>query len=251
MLDDRTLIAIRRRSYLEILDLALLLARRRPRPIALAAIVGIVPFAVLDAWLRAGERIPRLTFLVFVFWQIPIATAPLTLVMGDILFGLPVRPRLLIRRFMAGLPMLVFWGILVKPLLWALVVGAPFALVRLPYTVEIVLLERVSLTRFWGRAGALARGVDGDLVLRQAIAVILGLVFVVCCSRGIGNLTAVFEGDDVSWDREPQVGLWNSILVQGSTWIAVAFFGLARFLAYIDRRIRLEGWDLEDRKSVV
>lgn len=251
MLDDRSLIAIRRRSYLEILDLGLLLVRRRPRPIAMAAMAGIAPFALLDAWLRAAEEIPRFAFLALVFWQIPLATAPLTLVMGDLLFGVRIRTRALIFRLARGLPKLILWGLVLKPLLYASILGIPLALVRLPYTVEVVLLERVPLTRFWSRAAALARGVEGDMVLRQVAAVMLGLAFVVCFSRGFVNLTAVFGGEDVSWDREPQAGLWNSILVQASTWIAVGFLGLTRFLTYIDRRIRLEGWDLELRLKAV
>jgi len=34
-------------------------------------------------------------------------------------------------------------------------------------------------------------------------------------------------------------------------WIAIAFFGVFRFLSYIDRRIRLEGWELELRLKAV
>ena len=45
MAQKPTLIQIRERSYLDLLDLALLVVRHRPRTSALAAVIGIVPFA--------------------------------------------------------------------------------------------------------------------------------------------------------------------------------------------------------------
>ena len=39
--------------------------------------------------------------------------------------------------------------------------------------------------------------------------------------------------------------------VSSGVWIAVAFFGVYRFFAYIDRRIRLEGWELDLRLKAV
>ena len=37
------------------------------------------------------------------------------------------------------------------------------------------------------------------------------------------------------------------LLFQAGVWIAIAFFAVVRFLSYIDRRIRLEGWEIELR----
>ncbi len=251
MLDDRALIVIRRRSYPEILDLALLLFRLRARSIGLAALAGIAPFAVLDAWLLESDILPRSAWFGLVFLEIPFATAPLSLVLSDALFRIRIRPAAIARRLASGLPGLIVWSLIVRPLLWISVVGIPFALARMPYTVEVVLLERVPFSRFWRRTAVLARGAEGSMMLRQLAAVVLGLVFVRCFMFGIGSLAAVFVGEDVSWSRDLEPGLWRSLLVQSSVWIAVGFFGLARFLIYIDRRIRLEGWDLELRLRAV
>jgi hypothetical protein len=46
---------------------------------------------------------------------------------------------------------------------------------------------------------------------------------------------------------EPGLSDSSGMLFQFSVWVAIAFFGVYRFLAYIDRRIRLEGWELELR----
>ena len=44
---------------------------------------------------------------------------------------------------------------------------------------------------------------------------------------------------------------FGDLLFQTGVWIAIAFFAVVRFLSYIDRRIRLEGWEIELRlKSV-
>ncbi len=48
---DRTLIVIRERSFLDLLDLALLVVRDRPAVIGLTALAGIAPFAALNIWL--------------------------------------------------------------------------------------------------------------------------------------------------------------------------------------------------------
>jgi hypothetical protein len=48
MANDRTLVQIRERSYLDLLDLALLVVRHRPRTLGLAAAAGIAPFAALN-----------------------------------------------------------------------------------------------------------------------------------------------------------------------------------------------------------
>ena len=50
---------------------------------------------------------------------------------------------------------------------------------------------------------------------------------------------------------QPGDGRSERPLIQGAVWIAVAFFGVYRFFSYIDRRIRLEGWELDLRLKAV
>ncbi len=85
---ERTLVQIRERSLVDLLDLALVVVRRRPGTLGLAALAGIAPFAALNAWLFAA--IPDLAPVVpLTLWMLeaPFATAPLTVVLGGLMFG--------------------------------------------------------------------------------------------------------------------------------------------------------------------
>ena len=64
--------------------------------------------------------------------------------------------------------------------------------------------------------------------------------------RELGRLI----GDELTWDQ-PGLSDLGGLLFQAGVWIAIAFFGVFRFLSYIDRRIRLEGWELELRLKAV
>ena len=54
MTDDQTLIQIRERSFLDLLDLTLVVLRRRPATLGLAAMAGVLPCAAINAWLTSG-----------------------------------------------------------------------------------------------------------------------------------------------------------------------------------------------------
>ena len=53
---ERTLVQIRERPLVDLLDLALVVVRRRPVTLGLAALAGIAPFAALNAWLFRVDR---------------------------------------------------------------------------------------------------------------------------------------------------------------------------------------------------
>ena len=89
MLYDRTLIQIRERSFLDLLDLALYVARARPMVLGLTALVGIAPWAALNYWLLWDPDLPPSLWVVLLIFEAPWATAPLTLVLGDLMFGVP------------------------------------------------------------------------------------------------------------------------------------------------------------------
>ena len=57
-------------------------------------------------------------------------------------------------------------------------------------------------------------------------------------------------GDKLTW-VQPVLSDFGGLLFQAAVWIAIAFFAIVRFLAYIDRRIRLEGWEIELRIKMV
>ena len=117
---DRTCVVIRERGWLDILDLSLGMLRTfHAGPILVALSCGAVPLALLNYWLltRAFE-----TNLIedesgwYVFWQIllvlveiPLATAPLTIYLGQLLFVDKPEPRLIAGNFFRSLPQLILF----------------------------------------------------------------------------------------------------------------------------------------------
>ena len=59
------------------------------------------------------------------------------------------------------------------------------------------------------------------------------------------TLSSTLIGNELTWYA--RVRRYGRRAVSSGVWIAVAFFGVYRFFAYIDRRIRLEGWELNLR----
>ncbi len=60
----------------------------------------------------------------------------------------------------------------------------------------------------------------------------------------------MLAGGELTWDQ-PGLGRLRRSVVSSRVWIAIAFFAVVRFLSYIDRRIRLEGWEIELRLKMV
>ncbi len=58
-------------------------------------------------------------------------------------------------------------------------------------------------------------------------------------------------GNELTWYSPGMSRPASGLLFQTGVWIAVAFFGVYRFFSYIDRRIRLEGWELDLRLKAV
>ena len=87
---------------------------------------------------------------------------------------------------------------------------------------------------------------ESELLIRSLLAVCFGAMFALCFEMGTRTLTAVMAGGDLTWD-EPGLADLSGVLFQIGVWLAVAFFGVVNFLSYIDRRIRLEGWEIELR----
>ena len=84
---DRTMVQIRERSYLEVLDLALVVVRQWPATLGMAALAGIAPFAALNARLLSDPEVPPGVFVYLLALEAPWATAPLTVGLGGLMFG--------------------------------------------------------------------------------------------------------------------------------------------------------------------
>jgi hypothetical protein len=128
-----------------------------------------------------------------------------------------------------------------------------------PYINEIILLEknplfskdpgRITIAK---RSSHLHGPSSADLFVRWIVAAMIGLMFI-----GMALLTAVIAmGVLVSRslvEVEVETG-WPTlnvgwfelqILYPACLWLVVAYFSVARFLSYLDLRIRHEGWEVE------
>jgi hypothetical protein len=243
---DRTLIVIRERSFLELLDLGLLVVRDRPLVLGVTAVIGIAPFAALNVWLLSDPAFSRTLWLFLLLMEIPWATAPLTIVLGDLMFGVPTQPSRISRVFVSRYLAFFVTQFLLRGLLFAVVIGFVLVPSRFVFLSEVVLLERVGIVRAFRRSAAICRGYEGELLMRSVGLVILGLTFAICFQRGVDSVASVMVGGELTWD-EPGLADLRGLLFQLGIWIAVAYFAVVRFLCYIDRRIRLEGWEIELR----
>jgi hypothetical protein len=75
-------------------------------------------------------------------------------------------------------------------------------------------------------------------------------VFVACFWFGTGALVSSLSTSELTWET-PSWGVFHDFRFQLAVWITISFFGVARFLTYIDQRIRLEGWEVKLRLQAV
>jgi hypothetical protein len=250
MLDDRTLIQIRERPFLDLLDLSLHVIRARPIALAVPALIGIAPFAVLNWWLLSDPSFPTIGWIALLVLEVPWATAPLTLVIGDLMFGIPARPRRLARRLLVGVPALILSQLIVRGVYCVCFILYPVMPSQHPFLNEVVLLERSGPIEQFKRSRALSRGIEGELFLRWLVQLFLGATFAVCLLMSVRTIGGALIGNELTW-YSPGMTDRNGVLFQAAVWMAVAFFGVYRFFCYIDRRIRLEGWELTQRIKAV
>lgn len=115
-----------------------------------------------------------------------------------------------------------------------------------PYVNEIILLERKPLIGNASGGESIARRSDvlhddgsGDTVVRWLI----GALFAVPITLAIFNVLHFVIGllsNDWSWNA-PVV----YALLPLSLWLTAGFLTIVRYLHYLDRRIRFEGWEVE------
>jgi hypothetical protein len=242
---ERTLVQIRERSAVDLLDLALVVVRRKPGTLGLAALVGIAPFAALNVWLfdALGEDG---RFFAQVAWMLeaPFATAPLTVVLGGLMFGQRPTPGKVLGSLLRGLFPLILVQVLIRDVFFMWL--SP----RLAFANEVILLERGRWWKVFGRGGDLASGRAGELFILGFFQLILTYLFAMLFYVGMSNLGAAVIAEELTWDV-PEGSLFAGWLFQLPIWLATAFFAVARFLTYIDQRIRLEGWEVELRLRAI
>jgi hypothetical protein len=121
---------------------------------------------------------------------------------------------------------------------------------RLGFLNEVILLERGRATAVVKRCSTLCGNRGGDFFGQWVAQLCFGGLFVVCFWFGTGTAVHALTTSEVTWD-EPGWGDFYGFRCQLAIWLAVAFFGVARFLTYLDQRIRLEGWEVKLRLQAV
>jgi hypothetical protein len=247
---DQTLVQIRERSFLDVLDLALVVVRRHPIALGLAALAGIAPFAALNAWLLAQPDLPIAEYPFYLLFEAPWATAFLTLVLGDLMFGRRPSAGRVLRIWIRSLPvMLVYQGV-VRGFLILTVIFSPLLPLRLAFLNEVILLERGHWRKVLPRGSILCRNREGEFLGQWLAQLFFGLMFALAFWLGAQTLFRELTETEVTWEQPAWIELRRPLFQLG-VWIAVAFFGVARFFSYIDQRTRLEGWEVSLRLKTV
>jgi hypothetical protein len=251
---DQARIAICERSWFDNLDLALHVLRRHAKAVALCALVGILPLALGNHLLvvRFDNRLlsdelsgPSYYILILlVMIEAPLATAPLTLYLGQALFIEQPEARGIAREFRACLPQLLLLQGVARALFVVPVITLIGPYVLWPFLSEVILLERNPL---FGRPGQITtlrrntilhRDSSGEFLLRAIGAAALAPMLVLALDATGEFLLENVLGYHMRWFAQ-------AILFQAVLWIVAIYFTAARFLSYLDQRIRIEGWEVE------
>ncbi len=243
---DKTCIVIRERGWLDILDLALGMFRTHGRQILLALAAGVAPFALFNYWLLAWWLGPDMVEeeygwyyvwqILLVIFEIPLATAPLTLYLGQLLFIDKPQPKLIAENTLRSLPQLILFQQLLQFI----------SIFAAPFLNEIILLERnplrarrpgeISTRR---RSAALHAAIGGEMFGRRLAALLIGIMLTTALTLTLNFARGVFAGYH-------QADWWLlAVEFPLAYWLVVGFFTVARFLGYLDIRIRREGWEVE------
>jgi hypothetical protein len=249
---DQARIAIRERSWLDNLDLALGAMRAGGAGLVLSALVGVVPMILFNVAISrdfdpdAPNEVVGYWFrsIILVMLEAPLATACLTLYLGQSMFDAQPRAWSIARVLVACLPQLlllqvVLRAVVILPLFTAFI---PYGV--WPYLSEVILLERNPLLSRHGqistlkRSAALHRGGGGDAMAHLLGTIVLAVLLIVAL-----HVSQAFIVQNVF---AYEFGLTGEMVTdQVILWLVVVFFAVARFLNYLDTRIRNEGWEVE------
>ena len=277
---DKTFIAIRDRSILEIFDLSLHVVTDHFKSLLCLLVVGAAPWIALDLWL-IGWMIDNEEFQGMYYWlmlmlilsQAQVGTTFMTHYLGQAMFVGRPGLRATVGSVLKTSPF--FWWVhgglrlivpvalcclLINPYDWdsAMAVGALliplfvgiglFVRAFRPFVSEILLLERTPVSKkdetkvyFSKRSNALHNAANSDLFGRFVTAAFLSLPLGFAC---FSMFVAIDSMLNIRANSESShlPYYWVAAL-----WIVAGFIGVTRFLSYIDIRIRQEGWAVELR----
>ncbi|MDA7932655.1 hypothetical protein OAK85_04145 [Mariniblastus sp.] len=282
---SKTFISIRTRSAFQIYDLAILVCVEYFKPLIGLLAIGAFPFILLDCWLIGWLATDYKDFRFF-YWvmfllvvsQAQIATTFMTHYLGQAMFfGRPKISTTVKEVLRAGfyfhwlhggvrmvVPVLICCFFLSRSIelgaadrylylflyLPGLVAfGLAFRMFR-PFVSEILLLEKTPLRSknetvvcFQRRSTSLhyRQGAVDWLFGQGVVSLLLGLFLGLAFYAGLLQLDKILN---IQANSEWSYAAWYWLV---ALWLSVGFLCVARFLFYIDTRIRQEGWGVELR----
>ena len=260
---DRTQIPIRERGILEIMDLALRIVWSGAGKLLLMLCIGAVPLALLNWWLLSGILVyNKATMSLYSFWMIvlivvesAVATAPLTIYLGDWVFGNQPTAGRVIGVWLKSLPQLLFIQVFLRGLLLPWVFTWLVIFASWPYASEIILLERTPFfdrgqhrIGTFSRMKALHSGEFGSLMARWLIATLFGVLLLISGWFSLDFVLSLFVGEEfwVPWkDTENVKPAFCIYMLPIVMWVVIGYLAVVRFLSYLDLRIRREGWEVD------
>jgi hypothetical protein len=253
---DKTRIAIRERSFPDLLDLALRVIREHAIPLSVTFALGAVPLALLNQWLLGGDVSDDLSFettfwylfynLMLIVWELPLAAAPLTVYLGKALFEDKPSVASVAKELYSSVPQLIMFQVLLRGMLTLPIITWPLLFVGWPYLNEVLLLERnpwrkrgVHGTSTGSRSSMMHAGNRGELFGRWTASIVVG-----------AGLLASIWGALVYLHKfitfhETVERMIVTVHLQVAIWIVIGYFAVVRYLCYLDLRIRTEGWEVE------
>lgn len=245
---DSVRLAIRPRSVLECLDLAFLVCGQHFLGLAIAAAIGFLPVFWFNA--HVLEKVDSLyAWMIIIGLELPLATMPITLFMGQIVFSKRFSTSQALRAVGGSLLSLILFQGVLRFFCLVTVIFSPIVFIGMYYLNPIILLERPSLGKVWARSMAMNKRNLGRifaLVVVDYFVLFAGTIFLSLLLRGISALwedrfswwmmlTGALSGEEFQSGWEEQIAFW----------VVMSFLTVFRFITYIDCRIRREGWDVD------
>ncbi|MEY4181026.1 MAG: hypothetical protein RLY70_4601 [Planctomycetota bacterium] len=277
---DRTRIAVRERTQIELMDLGLHVLRAYGARLLPAALFGIVPLMLLNEYLLGWLLDPSrydfgIDFLPYrylwnmsllVFLEAPLGTIAATVLLASSTFEERPTMREVLLGVWNGLSQLMICQVVFRgPLIgWLLIYSARFesefslaefwlmmlvgvvGLVRANRTFlpEVAVLERLP----WRSSNPLVMTLSKRMTMLHAVVSLFPrwlTMAVICVILGIAIAHGfLFVSGIVLYDWR-----WGPWLIRigcpASMWLVAIYVAVVRFLSYLDTRIRNEGWEVE------
>lgn len=246
----RARVAIRDRSFLDVLDLSLRFVATHAAIYARVSAVVLVPS--LGLGIAAGQLGGPVVGWAVAFGVALVAEIPFTVLASRLVFQDDVAARAVLADTLRDLPRLVgmrlVWLFGVAAAASCLVVPALYVGVAALYASEVMLLERARLGDALRRSHRIATSAFAEAWLGVFAAI--GLPLLAIGAAEIGGRIALNE---VLQFRPPaslfETG-WSVLAVTG--WFAVLpYTTTARFFVYLNARTRAEGWDIQTRFAAI